>query len=181
MWLKKGSITLVLKGGLGNQLFQFVAALYYSQMSNIKRINLYTYNLNSFKAKREFKLLPFININEVELAVLDDKKFFFNEKILKGISFISNKVITDKSFFQNFNYSSYLLNGYFQSNIYLKSNFIQQIRDSFEKYLQKEFIDFFKNFEIKKLILELKSEDCLSIHIRGGDFLKNASFCSKFR
>ena len=81
MWLKKGSITLVLKGGLGNQLFQFVAALYYSQMSNIKRINLYTYNLNSFKAKREFKLLPFININEVELAVLDDKKFFFNEKI----------------------------------------------------------------------------------------------------
>jgi hypothetical protein len=159
--LKK--IYLRLAGGLGNQIFQYTAALLIKKESD--PIYFYTQALDSYKAGRNLELVNFFELPQTT---------YFN------VSFFANVVFKFRlakitSFFgcNDLNFSSILSN----KNTY-------QAKGSF--YLDGYFQDAWSYEHIQPLLVQLSADlkkdkfnnepynqyDCI-MHIRGSDFLAN--------
>ncbi|CAM8359055.1 alpha-1,2-fucosyltransferase [Candidatus Methylopumilus universalis] len=156
-------IYLRLAGGLGNQIFQYTAALLIKKENDL--IYFYTGALNSYKAGRSLELVNFFELSQTS---------YFN------ISFFANAVFKFRlakitSFFgcNDLNFSSILSN----KNTH-------QLKGSF--YLDGYFQDAWSYEHIQPLLIQLSADlkkdqfnnepysqyDCI-MHIRGSDFLAN--------
>lgn len=160
------NINIILKGGLGNQLFQFFAAYFLSKRLRMNlNIDITNYKNNNY---RKFQLLNLLRIN---------KNFFRNKK--ENFIFRKLKKIYHYYCFNNFkenNSFSYSKNfkkidgkkninliGFFQSEKYFYRNRDEIIR----------LLDFNKNKKHlnRKLASKILNTQSVAIHIRGGDYV----------
>lgn len=167
--LKKFTISLTrkmkvfLKGGLGNQLFQFAFAFYFAdkKIENIVfDISLLEYN-KSKNTKRDFAL-HFIGL-PYERSLYSVFYIYVISKIEK--IFRTDILISDRNFHkipEYFNDSK--ICGYFQSDI----NYLNKIELDLIQFLNQKI----KNSIIDKKLIKIK-KNSVSIHIRRGDYISN--------
>ena len=162
-----------LKGGLGNQMFQYAFYLYCSQF-DICYIDLSLYKNNSFhngyELERIFSLKPnilskkSINIFLGNKGILYSFIKFLQKLFLKKHNLVSNKIFNELPF-STFVYKpneDLYLSGYWQNIEYVNS-----VHDEIHKLFVFPNLDT-ENLKIKNLI-DL-SNSC-SIHIRRGDYV----------
>ncbi len=168
-------IIVKIKGGLGNQLFQYAYGRYLSLKLNKKlKFDLSFYQQQDF---RKFELQCF-NVNHSGLINFKDKIFikgahhfpkFFNNYLIKesGDNFDSPILDVDKN---------YYVDGYWQSDRFFKS-----IADVLKKDFQiKESL----SDANKSLIKTIKNTNSVSVHFRRGDYVsipanKDYNVCTK--
>jgi len=172
--MKKVSLTVYCEGGLGNQLFQFIAAYVLAKKNKMNlRINIE--RLNSYD--RQFELDKFPEIYKLNIPKINNYKFYKALKILgiyklinffldKNIEkferspFIFNEDLLKKKIVNNFS-----ITGYFQSEKYFlnyKKIVLKLLR--FPKA---------KNKLIQNYLNLIKNRNSVAIHIRRGDYLNN--------
>lgn len=151
-------IILNLKGGLGNQIFQYAAALKYA-IKYDKKLYIYTGNLTAYKTKRDFSLNVFIDNTILEVVLIKSKSIFFIKKyfliLLKKINCF---IITEKNFFTKLPSCVTIIDDYFIDSKFLDNEIV---------FYLKELL--YKNFSNK--IYDLSFEHGIGIHIRGTDRL----------
>jgi hypothetical protein len=161
------AIKVKLKGGLGNQMFQFAAGYSIAKKNNVKlSLDLSRYSRrqdhNGFELHKVFDIYSKVNFLKNNL----------NFRFINFIDILGSINITLHTFEEpHFHYTSNilnipkhcLLNGYWQSELYFK-DYAQDIRKifSFSKQFDK------KNFLIAN---EIEQTDSISIHLRRGDYL----------
>jgi hypothetical protein len=172
--MKKVSLTVYCQGGLGNQLFQFIAGYVLAKKNKMNlRINIE--RLNSYD--RQFELDKFPEIYKLNIPKINNYKFYKVLKILgiyKLINFFLNKNIEkfERSPF-TFNedllkkkiVNNFSITGYFQSEKYFlnyKKIVLKLLR--FPKA---------KNKLIQNYLNLIKNRNSVAIHIRRGDYLNN--------
>jgi hypothetical protein len=151
-------IVIKLKGGLGNQLFQYATA---KALSIDKKSELFLDKSSYIYSKTQKFGLDNFNL---ELNFYKKNKWLFKlGRFLKlSISYQEKKISYDSSLF-NLSHKNIFLEGYFQSEIY------------FNKY-RDEFLKDFKllsplKIESKKMLEILKKRNSVSLHFRRGDYL----------
>jgi hypothetical protein len=168
-------IIVQLKGGLGNQLFQYAIARSFSERQHSKlMLDLNIFNQAGLKA-HEFYALKHFNIN-AEIANNSDLELFYSNSFLKKVQrkimqltgMGKIRPIYEKEWFVFdplvFKYTDNIyLHGYWQSEKYFK-NIESAIRSelSFKDSLTK------KTIEVSKEITNQKNT--VSLHIRRGDY-----------
>jgi len=145
------NVHLVLHGGLGNQLFQFQAALKVASVDSI--IIIYTYELNNYKTKRHFELLPIL-LDSFNFKIRSSSNnVFIRFRLPKLIAYILKKEIILRIPFIGI-----IVDGYFINKDFYKINSIEKTIHSIMKqkmsipqcYINKTLIhlrmtDFFNN------------------------------------
>lgn len=159
-------IILNLKGGLGNQIFQYAAALKYALKSK-KKLYIYTGNLTAYKTKRNFSLGVFIENAPFEVVLIGSKNIlFFNKYFLTLLKKINCFIITDKNFFSKPPSFITIIDDYFIDSKFLDNDIIS----NFRQLLDNNFLNKTTDFPINEGI---------GIHIRGTDRLaenKNVNY-----
>lgn len=173
-------ITGKIIGGLGNQMFQYV---FYKYLSNIKNIELRldledfkTYSLhNGFELEKVFELKDKESINldvsfhkskfplffKIENK-LTNKNILFGKKHFKENNYYINPKIFDPIM------NDFYVEGYFQTFKYIE-------------YLNNQGISLFKfNVSLNEQEKQIFQGNCISLHIRGGDYIQNSKDRSLF-
>lgn len=162
-------------GGIGDQICQYIFARFLKRKFNSYNIILdISYYQNK---KKPFKLF----IDQINQKELNFKKNFFkfNFETIQYLRFIKSKFIINFCFTDKVNYFEYeywnqqnpnlpnIKNLTYFFGYWHNQNFLSGI----DMQIKKE-LEVFINFKVKKLIKKIKKEH-VSVHIRGGDFLKN--------
>ena len=170
MMREREAIIICLKGGLGNQMFQY--ALYYKFKKLGKNVFLDLSLYRSKIEKRKYELGIFRNIvfdeateNECQcmrggyknvidiiLRKFDLKKYYYREREGKFIGEIYDK-------------NRIYLDGYWQNEKYFKD-----IRQDLLLQFQFPPLQHMENINVAKAIQETNS---VSVHVRRGDYLNN--------
>ncbi len=162
-------VIIRIKGGLGNQMFQFATAYSLSKnLSTTMDIDTTYYplsNHNNFELKKVYGLNNNqLSFNKVFSLILNRTIFFieskFNIKVLNTHIF-SEEDLDNEIHCEN---DSLILDGYFQSEKY----FIKHRKDLIKLFSFPKL--FGRNLKIQSLVK--KSNTC-SIHIRRGDYITN--------
>ncbi len=172
-------IILRLRGGLGNQLFQYAAGKALAMHHQVElKFDTYTYTLHPY---RKFQLDKFC-IEEKVASQQEINALIGGNKILRYINkryytiLNKNKVFLQPHyhFYNNFFQlpSQLYLSGYWQSEKYFLP-IEKVIRESLEPRLP--FTG--KN---KELAAAMDTENAISIHIRRGDYTSNARYADFF-
>jgi hypothetical protein len=162
-------ILVRLKGGLGNQLFQYAAALQLQRLSN-SEIQFFIDHLTIFETKRSFKLdFLFDSTNKVAF----NKPSIWYRLVLKYnlnrvFPFLFANIITEKNLQSPAKHEYYIIDGYFQDVTKIEYG-IKEISKIITKYDINELARL-----SPKSICEDIFIDSAAIHIRQGDYL-NAS------
>lgn len=176
--LKNNMIITKLKGGLGNQMFQYATGFALAKKNNVEhKIDISTFDIKNNDTPRKFSLNIFKitspialseEINKIEnknnkitiLKTIINQKIFrkyytdFHPQLFKKIT---DKISSGKSFY---------LQGLFQSE---KNFFESKSQIGQEFTFKKEFFDQ-KVLQISEL---LQKENSVSLHIRRGDYFLN--------
>jgi hypothetical protein len=150
-------VILNLKGGLGNQIFQYIAALSFASACN-EKLHIYTGNLKAFKTRRNFSLDVFIKHSPIEVVLIDKNIFLFKKYVIEVMKKLNYFVITEKNFFSKPFPFVTLIDDYFIDSKFVDDKLMLNIKES----LSKEFPNLLNKFSIK---------DGIGIHIRGTDRL----------
>jgi hypothetical protein len=161
------SVLVKLNGGLGNQLFQFAAArILANKLDQNLLIDTYYLNDGNINKTRRLYSLDLFDLNNPVINSNHWNRYF--NKLTYAIQKAATRKLElaeinwqETSYYRQF--SSIVLNGYFQQLDYLEAN---------KAYLQ-EVLRF--NPAIKKQheldLAEIESQQSVSIHIRRGDYL----------
>jgi len=163
-------VSIILQGGLGNQLFQIATAYAYAKKYNKKLIFKY---LDKFKNNYNLERKSFW------YTLFNNKLNILNNDEYDKISFqlyneIENYKWNDIPFFEE----NVLLFGYYQSFIYLENenttrDFLRHLVYSSEDYMYKSYNlyndikKYFKNISN----IECEDDDIVSMHIRRTDYI----------
>jgi hypothetical protein len=156
-------IEVRLKGGLGNQMFQYAFAYSLSRKLNKKlSLDITHFNKVSFDTKRNFELGSY----PIEFdGIISSKKIF--SRIVDKISTLK---ITEKNFSIN-NIPRYklsqkiIVDGYWQSEDYF-IDYSERIRNFFGEYIST-------NTSYSQYWNEISRSKSASIHVRRGDYVTN--------
>lgn len=153
-------IILNLKGGLGNQIFQYAAALKYALIRE-KSLFIYTGNLTAYKTKRNFSLSVFIDKNPQKVSLIkSNKKIFMDRYFLLLLKKINLFIITEKNYFvKQFPFIN-IIDDYFLDAQFIDEDVLSMLRQSLENEYSKTIASKFPNY---------LSNDLLGIHLRGTD------------
>jgi len=166
-----------LKGGLGNQMFQYATGFALSQKNNTKhKIDVSEYDKNNKDTPRKFSLNIF-NINSPialsEEIILIRK----NNSWSKLFYLIKRKIL--RKYYLDFHPDLYKkintkikkgFSVYLDGNFQSEKNFMEfsnQIRQEFT--FKKEFFD----DKVKQLAEVIQKENSVSIHVRRGDYVND--------
>jgi hypothetical protein len=171
-----------IKGGLGNQMFQYATGRIISHEANAD-LFLDTTGFNATQTNtdtvRHFDLeklnitantLPYDETYKIKnpLGLFSKALRFFNQKILNKHYFDFEPALLEKAESKISQNKNVYLEGYFQS----EKNFAP-IRDILlEEFSLKEE---FKSSKFKELQSEIQSNNSVSVHVRRGDYVKNPS------
>lgn len=159
-------INIILKGGLGNQLFQFFTAYFLSKKLRTNlTADVSNYEYNNY---RQFQLLNLLRINK---NFFKHNKKYFILRILEKIYFyfFFNNFKENNPFYYSKNFEkidgkkNINLTGFFQSEKYFHNN-----RNEIIKLLNFNKSKRWWNRELASKIVDTQS---LAIHIRGGDYI----------
>ena len=164
-------VSVIIQGGLGNQLFQIATAYAYSIKNKKKLIFKYSDNLyNSYNLERKsFWNTLFSNkLNVLNINEFDNIKFLkYNEK--------KNYNYND---LPNVNDNNILLFGYFQSFKYLENekttrNFLRHLVYSSKTYMYNVYnlYNSIKLYFTKIINRECLDDDIVSMHFRRTDYI----------
>lgn len=154
-------IIVNLKGGLGNQMFQYAMARSIALKNNkllVLDLSFYS-NQKDVTTKRHF-----------ELNIFNLKCFIIKNRIIKNILKLFHSEIIERAFSFNKNISklgnsNYIFYGYWQTEKYFKKYRRIILKDfSFPKKISE------KN---KKLINKIKNNQTVSLHVRRGDYVND--------
>ncbi len=177
-------IVVKLQGGLGNQMFQY--SLYRTLELLNKEVKLdvsyydYSYAHNGIELEKVFNLkLDTISRSELKyefgIGNINTNYKLLNKLLRKLILSPSSRKNhykeVDHYFKSNIsNYENAYLDGFWQSELYFK-NFKREIVKDFTFLIEEEKLGE-KNI---KLLNQINNSNSVSIHIRGGDYLKHSS------
>ena len=178
---------IILKGGLGNQLFQLAKFIYLKKNKNINnlRIDTFTGFLFDFKYKRK------LEINEIRNSKISSNLlisainiiFIYLDKYLPFINkLLKIEIINDQNY-KKINFSknkSFILNGYFQDFNFLSSNIepiFRFIKPNFEKKYSEKFEKLYKKIKKTKNSVAI----CIRFYEESKDPEKHLSPNSKFK
>ncbi|MCF7834032.1 MAG: alpha-1,2-fucosyltransferase [Candidatus Pacebacteria bacterium] len=155
-------IKIYLKGGMGNQMFQYALGRVLSMKNKVPLVLDTSFYDLDLKPKREYDLDVFNLFSDLKI----EKKLNIFKRFLFGMS---GKVIKEKFF--HFDSEIFkigdnaILEGYWQSPKYF---------EGYEDIIKKDF-SFKKDFslEIQNLAKEIKDKKSLCVHVRRGDFVGN--------
>jgi hypothetical protein len=160
------NINIILKGGLGNQLFQYFTAYFLSKKLNMNlAVDVSNYKNNNY---RQFKLFNLLRINKNYFK--NNKENFFLRKFKKIHQFFffnnfkeNNAFSYSEAFKELHDKKNINLIGFFQSEKYFHANRNEIIR----------LINFDSNRKSynRKLSSKILNSKSLAIHIRGGDYI----------
>jgi hypothetical protein len=157
------TIVVRLAGGLGNQIFQFGAALLLSSKAPYRMIILDDYALLSYKVSRNFDLSRFMDFSKNDVQIISQRRLLNRLRIPKlcGFKFSFTPFVSDINFQyivdQKINQNR-LLDGYFQN---LRQRDFENIVTLLRPLLYDKLID----------AKGSDSEICV-VHVRGGDFVE---------
>ena len=158
------SIIVRLAGGLGNQIFQFGAALLLTSKGCYRSIVLDDYALSSYKVNRNFELSRFMDFSKSDAQIILQRRLLTKLRIPKLLTFKSplTPFISDSNF-------RFIVDCNNKSRYRLLDGYFQNLR-------QKDFEDIvalLKPLSCDRLIesKKINSEVC-AVHIRGGDFIE---------
>ncbi len=168
-------IVVKIRGGIGNQLFQYAIGRVLSIHLNKKLFFDINYYSNQKKSDtRRFFMLDNFNINyDYYDYILPDSVFNLAKKLkidtfrtLNFIHYIESETINFNELLNSSTNQNIYLYGYWQSYLYFKDylNFI------FEELTPKSSLNCSSQNLINKII---ESENSTSIHIRRGDYINN--------
>ncbi len=168
-------IIVRLKGGLGNQMFQYALGRVLALKNNTElKLDLSFLNM-SFKGvtKRDYDL----DVFDIKASIASDKDIFFVNKIYKNKVFIFvtefiKKKLRTKGQEKDFSFDKEILNlkgniflnGYWQSSKYFKD---------YEDILKKDFTLLNIDKNVSELSSNILLENALCVHIRRGDYVGN--------
>ena len=163
-------IVLKMSGGLGNQMFQYAAALQLAtRVSTEIKFDLSDY---TFHPDRHFSLDVF-GIQKLEYRQIWPLRMMTNFRLFRRLGWDqiqpSFKVYLEPHFhydpnFENLRDQTYMI-GYFQTEKYF-SNIREQLRKTFRFQIKKQDLTMF--FEKK-----IRTTNAVSLHIRRGDYVSN--------
>jgi len=153
-------VTVRLAGGLGNQIFQFAAALLYA--NGEQDIVLDTSGMSRYESKHTNELMKFFDLSHYNMSIREANSYIAKMRLAKLFAFkiVDWPLIGDKNFefSEEFEYhQNIFMDGYFQEGL------TQQAFDKEVELLKPLLIR--KNFAVE-------SADVCIIHIRGGDFVR---------
>ncbi|RKG46098.1 MULTISPECIES: alpha-1,2-fucosyltransferase [Acinetobacter] len=161
MFFEKSFIIIKLKGGLGNQIFQFATALNHA-LDNECELIIDISHLNH-DALREYEL---VNLN-LKYKILKNnlhRKFFIF--FISLLNFRKPTFFTEK---ENFNFyqlpyndkSILILDGYFQNFKYFEKN-------------KQNLIDIFNiDYPNDLNLINIRNTNSVALHVRRGDYINN--------
>ncbi len=167
-------VIVVIKCGLGNQMFQY--ALYKSLLDNKKEVKLdiswfkTNQDHNGLELEKVFEIGPFDIASKRELNLLREYKKDLFSKFKRKIFGFKKKHYTEKK--MNFKYNKKIFQ---KDNIYL-DGFWQS-----ENYFYNIKEDIFDIFKFRKIIGKrnidlaetISNSESVSVHIRRGDYLQD--------
>ncbi len=153
-------IFCLLKGGLGNQMFQLAAGIAKSKYLNLDLIlDLSFLSINQFETDsftpREFELMIFPKV----------RQFKISNNINGRNREINNKNFNSPFFFERVFGFNFVLNDYFQSE-----SFFFDYREKIKELFQFDIHNFPE--DSLAILTKIKFHKLISIHMRKGDFLK---------
>lgn len=173
---KEKMIIIKLQGGLGNQMFQYAIACILANKKNAPiLIDSYFFNQTERRegfTPRKFELSIFSNsyVQASTPNLVCFQQLSFIDKIKKKIGLNYPKIYSESSFGFDENLvvlnSPLYLKGYFQSYKYFRG-YENLIKNIFAFPIDK------LDSDNKKLLLEIKDENSISIHIRRGDYVND--------
>jgi hypothetical protein len=171
-------IILRMRGGLGNQLFQYAAGLALAQHHNVPlKVDDYTYRINSY---RKIELGNFFS--DINLATRKEVAGFTGAtRAIRLFHKLTNYRYNRRVFAQPyFHYypdffrlpNDIYLSGYWQSDRYFQP-IEQRLKNAFK--LKHQLDD--ENREISD---SMNVENSISIHVRRGDYILNSKYSKMF-
>jgi len=167
-------ILVELKGGLGNQLFQYAAGLALSEFHKVPlKVDIANLKLpdETIGTYRKYVLsnlqIPPVIANEVEI---NSFKGNVAKKIYRFLPIQFKSIFKEKYF--HFNPSFWKT----KKTVYLKGNFQSDkyFNDFCESIIEKISFDGTQHSTVSKMVLEkISNSESLSIHIRRGDYVSN--------
>jgi len=172
-------VVVKLKGGLGNQMFQYCLFLAFKQKNIKVCLDISSYSNSTDYIHNGFELSKVFNINQNLDCILisspfkDELKFFKTREYLGRLFFSNPNLFLKKSHFVEENYSFYYsyifkknntyLDGYWQSQNYF-SDFKNLVINTFE----------WSSISPRNLLLakQFSNENSISMHIRRYDKLR---------
>jgi hypothetical protein len=160
------NVNIILKGGLGNQLFQFFTAYFLSKKLKMNlAVDVSNYTNNNY---RQFQLLNLLRTNKNYFKY--NKENFFFRKLKKIYYFFffnnfkeNNAFLYSENFKKLNNKKNINLIGFFQSEKYFDTN-----RNEIIKILD---FNSSKRSQDKQLVSKILNSQSVAIHIRGGDYI----------
>lgn len=182
MKLNEKFVIVKISGGLGNQMFQYAAgrSLAIKQKAKVKldilgfgkdipnetprnyRLDVFPNNVGQFADVKQIdKTTPSFSLEKLNRIYKVLNKFFnFNKKYIVEKGLLFSEIVMDSN--------SIYLDGYWQSEKYFLSN-ADFIRNDFDlSYLKS-------NPDLELIIKKINSRESVSIHVRRGDYITNAS------
>jgi len=163
-----------IKGGLGNQMFQYACGYVLAQKTNQSHVlDITQYNTDKNETKRDFELHEF-NISsriaeQEDLYRVRGKKDSLLNLVNTLNSFLLNRKYIDFPIQKYLGCEDIYLDGYFQSERF----FFKYRKDLLSEFSLKEEL---KTIEYKKIEKKIqKDKNSVSIHIRRGDYITNQS------
>ena len=155
-------INLRLSGGIGNQIFQFGACLYFRKKTRLN-ICINTAYLGKHSTSRVYSLGDIFNISKAGIRIKNEINIIDSLRVAKLPPF---KYL--KNFINDENYYKLILNSGSEKTYYIDGYFISSINQDFFNESLSELKNYLWEFNADST---LGSNICV-IHIRGGDFLK---------
>ena len=161
-------LVLNLKGGLGNQLFQLIAAYHLHELHNYKKMYIYYGNLPFYKKPRKFELKEFISITPMKIEILNVKWIILMNKVfLALLAKLNLLIVNENNFFDIKTINGIkIIDGYFQSNEFMTFSSLNYIRRSMVSS---------KNGVRKKIGSDLFN-NTIGLHFRFTDRFSDKSF-----
>lgn len=151
--MKRKKLSVILNGGLGNQLFIYAATLNFLSINRNYKIEF----IPSSGYTRSVKDITFY-INKVKLKKKLKSKFL-NSIIIYFKKKISSKIITETSILRKYNFSRIMINGYFQNEKWYK-NSLEKVAT---EICNKEFFKKIKKIKIYDLAISLRGTDYIDL------------------
>lgn len=155
---------LNIKGGLGNQVFQLIAAYTFLKRERISHLKVYYGNLSYYSTSRDFELLPFINNDYFEVKIISRNWIVFLNKFVLSILYKFNFLSCNERNFRSNYLNINIVDGYFQDVSFVSKFSIDLVKESL-----KDFRFNFYNKVREEFYIDLKNNDILGIHFRFGD------------
>jgi len=196
-YIKEKSKRLIIKlrGGLGNQMFQYAAGRIIQKNWSIPELYLDKSDLNHDKqreyALNVFKLDKSIKVIDLDERQHDTKIMYFKNKFMKYVEkyYVANRRGTEKKKKESKLYPLFSLMGVYYcnymwfgipkhimhyKNIFLCSSFQRaSLYRGKEDFLRKEFEIKHKSPKLAEFTEQIRKKEAVAVHIRLGDYVGN--------